>query len=269
MLNKLLLTGAAGGVGRALRPLLPQFARSVVLSDITEVGELAPHETFLRGELGDRASVDALFDRIDGVIHLGGISVEKPFDMILNGNIVGAYNLFEAARHHGRPRIVFASSNHVIGYYRRDERIDSSVPPRPDSLYGVSKAFGESLASMYFDKFGQECLSVRIGSCFPKPKDPRMLATWLAVEDLADLCVRAFEAPRLGHTIVYGASDNDETWWDNSKAAFLGWRPKHSSSQWRAETLANAPARDPGDPAVIFQGGGFAAAGHPDDDAAR
>jgi uronate dehydrogenase len=265
MLKKLLMTGAAGGVGQALRPLLPQLAETVLLSDIAEIDGLKPHETFRACDLGDRDAVDALFDDVDGVIHLGGISVEKPFDLILNGNIVGTYNLFEAARHHGRPRIIFASSNHVIGYYRRDQRLDSSVLPRPDSLYGVSKAFGENLASMYFDKFGQECLSVRIGSCFPKPKDTRMLATWLAIEDLCDLCARAFEAPSLGNTIVYGASDNDEIWWDNSHAAFLGWRPKHTSAKWRAETLANAPAQHPRDPAVVYQGGGFAAAGHPED----
>lgn len=266
MLKKLLLTGAAGGVGSALRPLLPRIAETVLLSDIKGVENLAGHERFQRCDLSDQDAVDKLVEGVDGIIHLGGVSVERPFDMILNGNIVGVYNLFEAARRFGRPRIVFASSNHVIGYYRRDERIDSSVPPRPDSLYGVSKAFGENLASLYFDKFGQECLSVRIGSCFPKPLNPRMLATWLDVEDLLDLCARAFEAPRLGHTIVYGASDNDEIWWDNRNAAFLGWRPKRSSAQWRAEVLANAAPERPDSPSVIYQGGAFTEAGHPADE---
>ncbi len=267
MLDKLLLTGAAGAVGRALRPMLPQIARSVVLSDLAAIDDAGPHETFRQCDLGDKAAVDALFEGVDGVIHLGGISIEKPFDLILNGNIVGLYNVFEAARHHGKPRIIFASSNHVIGFYRRDQRLDSTVLPKPDTLYGLSKAFGENVASLYFDKFGQECLSVRIGSCFPKPRDRRMLATWLAVEDLFDLCVRAFEAPRLGHTIVFGASANEETWWDNGNAAFLGWQPKHSSAKWRAEVYANAPVQQPDDPAVVFQGGGFTALGHPDDEA--
>ncbi|MBK1695725.1 NAD-dependent epimerase/dehydratase family protein [Rhodovibrio salinarum] len=266
MLSKLLMTGAAGGVGAALRPLLAEFATSVVLSDVTEITDLAAHESFQLCDLGDSGAVAALFDGgVDGVIHLGGVSVEKTFDLILNANLVGAYNLFEAARHHGQPRIIFASSNHTVGYYRRDEQLDNTVLPKPDSLYGVSKVFGESLASMYFNKFGQECLSVRIGSCFPKPADPRMLATWLAVEDLADLCACAFAAPRLGHTIVYGASDNAESWWDNRNADFLGWRPKHSSAKWRAEVLASASRQDARDPAVIYQGGGFVAAGHPSD----
>ncbi len=265
MLRKLLMTGAAGGVGKAIRPLLPQIAESVVLSDLAAIDDLAGHETFANCDLADRGAVDGLFDGVDGVIHLGGISTENTFDRILRSNFLGTYNLFEAARNNGRPRIIFASSNHVIGYYRRDQRLDSTVVPKPDSFYGVSKAFGENLASMYFDKFGQECLSIRIGSCFPKPRNPRMLATWLAVEDLCDLCARAFEAPRLGNTIVYGASDNDESWWDNRNAAFLGWRPRHSSAKWRAETLEQAPPEDPADPAVVFQGGGFAAAGHPED----
>ncbi|TPW29877.1 NAD-dependent epimerase/dehydratase family protein [Pararhizobium mangrovi] len=266
MLKKLLMTGAAGGVGKALRPFLPDFAESVVLSDREPISDLAGHESFTACELSDRQAVSDLVFGCDGIIHLGGISVEKPFDTILEGNIVGAYNLFEAARGHGRPRIVFASSNHVIGYYRRDERLHIDVVPQPDSFYGVSKAFGENLASLYFHKFGQECLSVRIGSCFEKPKNPRMLATWLAVEDLADLCARAFASPRLANTIVYGASDNEESWWDNSGSSFLGWKPKHTAAKWRESVLAEAAPEDPNDPAVVYQGGGFAAAGHPEDD---
>lgn len=265
MLKRLLMTGAAGGVATALRPLLPGFAETVVLSDLGAVNDLAAHERFVPCDLADRAAVAGLFDGVDGVIHLGGISVEKPFDLILNGNIVGAYNVFEAARHNGRPRIVFASSNHVVGFYRREERLDTGVLPRPDSLYGVSKAFGETLASYYHDKFGQECLSVRIGSCVEKPLDARMLATWLAVEDLADLCARAFVAPRLGNAVVYGVSDNEEVWWDNRNAAFLGWKPQRSAARWRTELLDKAGPARPTDPATIYQGGKFAAQGHPDD----
>ncbi|MEO1694715.1 MAG: NAD(P)-dependent oxidoreductase, partial [Pseudomonadota bacterium] len=250
MLKRLLMTGAAGGVGTAIRPLLPAFAEHVVLSDIAEIDDCAAHETFKPCELSDEAAVADLVTGCDGIIHFGGISIEKPFDLILQGNIVGLYNLYEAARHNGKPRIIFASSNHAIGYYRRDQRLDNTVVPQPDSLYGVSKVFGENIASLYFNKFSQETLSVRIGSCFPEPKNPRMLATWMAVEDLADLCARAFAAPRLGHTIVYGASANDETWWDNSNAAFLGWTPQHTSAKWRAEVLAAAPPEDPTSPDV-------------------
>ncbi|MGX1307566.1 uronate dehydrogenase [Amorphus suaedae] len=267
MLDKLLLTGAAGGLGTRLRPLLPDLARSVVLSDVTAISDLADHETFRACDLGDAAAVEGLFDGVDGVIHLGGISVERPWELILSANVAGCYNVFEAARHSGQPRIIFASSNHVVGFYRRDERLDNLALPKPDTLYGVSKAFGESLASFYFDKFGQECLAVRIGSCVDKPQNPRMLATWLAVEDFFDLVQRAFAAPRLGYTIVYGASANDESWWDNTRAGFLGWTPKHTSATWRAEVVATAAPEAPTDAAVIYQGGAFVTLGHPDDDA--
>lgn len=265
MLDRLLLTGAAGGLGTLLRPHLPKIARTVVLSDVTAISDLAAHETFIACDLGDATAVNGLFDGVDGLIHLGGISVEQPWELILNANIAGCYNVFEAARHNGQPRIIFASSNHVIGFYRRDEHLDTLAPPKPDTLYGVSKAFGESLASLYFDKFGQECLAVRIGSCFDKPKTPRMLATWLAVEDFFDLVARAFAAPRLGYTIVYGASANDESWWDNSRAGFLGWTPTHTSARWRAEVVAEAGPEAPTDAAVIYQGGAFVTLGHPDD----
>lgn len=266
MLKKLLLTGAAGHVGTAIRPFLPRFAETVLLSDIEPIGDLAPHESFKRADLGDRAQVDALFEGgVDGVFHLGGVSLEKPFEMICHGNLIGAYNMFDAARLNGRPRMIFASSNHVTGFYRRDERIDVTAPIRPDSLYGASKAWGEALASLYYDKFGVECLTVRIGFCFPKPTNPRSMAIWLSAEDLADLCARAFSAQFIGHTRVYGASDNDEQWWDNRHAAFLGWRPKHSSAQWRAEIIAGAPPIDPRNPDFIYQAGHWATMPHPND----
>ncbi len=265
MLNRLLVTGAAGGVGQAIRPHLARLAHQVRLSDIVDPGVAAAHEEIVTCELADAEAVAELVAGCDGVIHLGGISVEKPWAEILPANIIGVYNLYEAVRRHGRPRVVFASSNHTIGFYPRTTRLDSQVPHRPDSLYGVSKCFGEDLASLYHDKFGIETLSLRIGSCFPQPKDTRMLATWLGVEDLVDLLARAFAAPQLGHTVVYGASDNAEQWWDNRHAQFLGWRPRQSSAPWREAVEAADGRLDPDDPAVRFQGGKFVALGHPDE----
>ncbi len=265
MLNRLLVTGAAGGVGQAIRPHLSRLATTVRLSDIADLGEAASHEELVTGDLADAKAVHDLVKDCDAIIHLGGVSVEQPWNDILQANIIGAYNLFEAARHLGKPRIVFASSNHTIGYYPRTTRLDTEVPRRPDSLYGLSKCFGEDLASLYYHKFGIETLSVRIGSCFPKPKDTRMMATWLSVDDFMRLMKRAFIAPKLGCTVVYGASANTEQWWDNSKSAFLGWAPQDSSEPWRAEVEEAAGDIDPRDPAVVYQGGKFVVAGHPDD----
>ena len=266
MLKTLLMTGAAGTVGKALRPMLTEIAETVILSDLEEIDGLAPHERFVACDLGDRDAVWKLIEGVDGILHLGGISVEKPFDLILNANILGLYNLYEGARRNGMPRIIFASSNHTIGYYPREERIDTRVPMRPDSFYGVSKCFGENLATMYFYKFGQETLSVRIGACFEAPGDPSMLATWLSARDLLSLCKRGFEAARVAHTVIYGVSDNEEMWWDNSAATFLGWQPQDSADPWRAEVLEAAAKADPRDPATLYQGGTFAAAGHPEDE---
>lgn len=265
MLNRILVTGAAGGVGKAIRPSLARLAQWVRLSDVADLGEAAEHEELVPCDLADARAVNALVADCDGVIHLGGVSVEKTWESILESNIIGAYNLYEAARQRGKPRIVFASSNHTIGFYPRTTHIDSRVPHRPDSLYGVSKCFGEDLASLYHDKFGVETLSVRIGSCFPKPADTRMLATWLSVEDFVALLERAFAVPKLAYTVVYGASANAESWWDNRQAAFLGWQPRDSSEPWRAEVEAQAGDVDPDDPAVIYQGGKFVGLGHPDD----
>lgn len=259
MLEKLLITGAAGGLGRLMRGKLGHVARSFRLSDIVDPGELLPGEEFVPCELGDRDAVNRLVEGCDGVLHLGGISVERSFDLILQANIVGMHNLYEAARKHGHPRILFASSNHVIGFYRQDERLDARTPHKPDGWYGVSKSFGEAVALMYFHKFGQETAMVRIGSCFPEPVDRRMLSTWMAPEDFVSLIERVFDAPRLGCPVIYGVSDNESVWWDNSQVAYLGWNPKKSSKDFAAKVAAAAPRPAVDDPVAVYQGGKYTA----------
>ena len=165
-----------------LRPRLKARCTTLRVSDIADLGAAAPAEEVVPARLEDRAAVLALLEGVDAVVHLGGISTEHAFDAILQANIVGTYNVYEAARRHGVKRIVFASSNHVIGFYRQDEVIDTRVPMRPDGHYGLSKAFGENLAQFYWDRYGIETVSLRIGSSFPEPKDRRMLATWMSYD---------------------------------------------------------------------------------------
>jgi uronate dehydrogenase len=255
-LPRLLLTGAAGGLGRALRPRLAPLARVLRVSDVTELEPAAPHEEVVRCDLADRAAVHELVRDVSAVVHLGAVSVEGPFEPILASNIVGVFHLYEAARVHGVRRIVFASSNHVIGFHLQGARIDSEAPLRPDGNYGVSKAFGESLSRFYFDRYGIETVCLRIGSCFPEPRDRRMLVTWLSYRDLAELVRCALAAPKVGHMIVYGASANRDSWWDNRTAASLGWKPVDSTEPFRAALEATPPLA-PDDPAAIFQGGAF------------
>lgn len=257
MLKKLLITGAAGGLGQIARAGLTDIAETLRLSDIAEMAPAGPNEEVVQCDLGDAAAVDALVEGCDGILHLGGISTENTFERILNANIVGLHNLYEAARKHGHPRIFFASSNHVVGFYRQDEWIDGSAAHKPDSWYGVSKSYGEAVALMYFHKFGQETAMVRIGSCFAEPADHRMLATWLAPEDFLSLCARVYEAPRLGCPVIYGVSDNDAKWWDNGAASYLGWRPKHSSAQFARKMAETVPLPETDDPVSMWQGGKF------------
>ena len=207
--------------------------------------------------LEDRAAMQGLLAGVDAVVHLGGVSTEQPFDTVLPANIVGVYNLYEAARIHGVRRIVFASSNHVTGFYRQSEVISPLDPVRPDGYYGISKAFGENMSRFYFDRYGIETVCLRIGSSFPEPVDRRMLATWLSYDDLERLVVASLSAPVVGHSIVYGMSDNPVSWWDNTPARHLGYRPQDSSEPFRAARQAAQPQIALDDPAAVFQGGGF------------
>jgi len=254
---RLLLTGAAGGLGKALRPRLKAYCDTLRLSDISDLGSAAAGEELQPVRLEDRAAMLSLLEGVSAVVHLGGVSTEQPFDLILQANIVGAYNLYEAARQQGVKRIVFASSNHVTGFYRQDEVIDTKAPLRPDGHYGLSKAYGESLAQFYFDRYGIETVSLRIGSTFAEPVDRRMLATWMSFDDLERLVVASLSAPLVGHSIIYGMSDNTTTWWDNTAARHIGYRPQDSSEPFRTAVEARQPTIDLDNPAAIYQGGVF------------
>ncbi|MGZ5131710.1 MAG: NAD-dependent epimerase/dehydratase family protein [Caldimonas sp.] len=258
--ERLLLTGAAGGLGRVLRPRLKKLCRVLRVSDIAPL-DAAADEELVVAPLQDAVAVHALVAGVEAIVHLGGVSVEGPFEPILQANIVGVWNLYEAARRHGTKRIVFASSNHVTGFYRQDEVVSPREPMRPDGHYGLSKAFGENLSRFYFDRYGIETVCLRIGSSFPEPKDRRMLATWLSYDDLERLVVASLTAPLVGHSVVYGMSDNTTTWWDNTSAAHLGYRPQDSSEPFRAAAEARQPTLDPNDPATRYQGGAFVTKG--------
>jgi uronate dehydrogenase len=253
----LLLTGAAGGLGRQLRESLKPWADTLRLSDVADLGEAQEGEQIVQCDLADRAAVDALLEGVDVVLHFGGISVEAPFDDIVKANIIGTANLYEAAHWHGIRRVVFASSNHAVGFYRTTQCIDAEAPVRPDGMYGLSKCFGESLSRYYFDRFGLETVCVRIGSCVPEPRNPRMMATYCSYDDLLELLRCALFTPRVDHTVVFGVSANDRLWWDNSKSAHLGYRPRDSSAPFAGlfPDSGNYPRAD--DLAALCHGGSF------------
>jgi uronate dehydrogenase len=255
-ISRLLLTGAAGGLGKVLRESLKPFAQTLRLSDIAAISPAQTGEEIVPCDLADKAAVNALLEGCDAVVHMGGISTEHPFEQILEANIKGVFHLYEAARVHGIKRVVFASSNHVIGFHKQGEVIDADCAKRPDGYYGLSKSFGEDLSRFYFDRYDIETACLRIGSSFPEAKDRRMLITWLSYRDLTELIRCCLFAPKLGHTIVYGASDNRDTWWDNALAAHLGFKPQDNSEQFRAKAESLLPLAED-DPARIYQGGAF------------
>jgi len=254
--DRLLLTGAAGALGSALRPRLRALCRTLRVSDKANPGGAGAGEEVVVAALEDASVMDALLEGVDAVVHFGGI-MREDWDAILTSNVVGLYNLYEAARKHGIKRIVYASSNHATGFYRTDEVISPRDPVRPDCLYGLSKTWGENIARLYFDRYGIETACLRIGSAFPEPQDRRMLATWLSYDDLERLVRASLTAPVVGHSIIYGVSANPVCWWDNSSAAHLGYQPQDSSERFRAAIEAAHPPIDPRNPDTLHQGGAF------------
>ena len=255
-MQKILITGAAGDVGTRLRKLL-KGVYSLRVSDIRKPADLGADDEFVAADLGDYEQTRQITAGIDGIVHLGGYSVEGPWETIHKSNIVGCYNLFEAAYRSGVKRIVFASSNHAVGFYPRDRKIGVDVTLRPDSRYGVSKAFGEAVGALYADKHGLRVTCIRIGNVNDKPLDKRRLSIWVKPEDLAQLIRIGLEHPDIRFEIFYGVSDNEAGWWDNSNARRFGYRPQFRSEIFRDEAMA-AQAKLPSDPVGDrFQGGPF------------
>jgi len=255
-MKTILITGAAGDVGTHLRRELAGMYR-IRASDLRPIKKVA-QETTLRADISKLADALRITKGVDAVVHLAGYSVEGPWEGILSANIVGCYNVFEAARRNGVKRILFPTSNHATGFYRRDQTIDHRVHPRPDSRYGVSKVFGEALGSLYADKYGMEVFCMRIGNVNPAPIDKRRLSLWFSPRDLAQLVGIGIEHPDIRFEIVYGISGNKRAWYDNSNAYRLGYRPQDDSEIHAAQILAR---EKPGDPvAERYQGGVFCVA---------
>lgn len=257
MLKKIVLTGAAGRCGTILRPALAKMCNELVSSDIVDsLTDLAPNETYVRADIADYASVAGLMDGVEMVCHFGAIVDEGPFEQLLGPNFIGSYNVWESAQKAGARRIIYASSIHVVGMHPRQSFVGIDAAHRPDSFYGLAKCFTEDLGRMYWEKRGLESVHLRILSCAPV-KNARALGTWLSDGDLVHLVERAIDTPTTGFAVIYGVSDNDRAPVDNSKAAFLGYRPRDNAEQFAAEILAQEGAGDPEDLAQMVHGGPF------------
>jgi uronate dehydrogenase len=256
-MQRVLVTGAAGGIGTYLRRLLKPVYPGLVLSDLKTPADLKADERFIKADLTKPDEVEKACEGVEGIVHLGGQSVEARWETVLNANIIGCYNLFEAARKTGVKRIIFASSNHAVGFYPRSTTIPTDVIPRPDSRYGLSKVFGEGLGALYAYKHGIGVTSLRIGNVGDKPIDVRRLSIWVKPEDLVKLIRIGLERPGLVYEVMYGVSDNARSWYDNSHAAALGYKPEGRSEDYKDAAYAaqaNLPKDEVGD---FYQGGTF------------
>jgi len=258
--RRIVFTGASGGIGTMIRPLLAEAYPGLVLSDRVKPANLLPGETFVAADLTKPDEVAAAVKGADSVIHLGGHSVEGSWDEILQANIIGCYNVFEAARQAGVKRVIFASSNHAVGFYRRKRKIGTDLTVRPDSRYGVSKAFGEALGALYADKHGMAVTCLRIGNVGPRPLDVRRLAIWISPQDITQLIRIGLDHADIRFEIFYGASDNASGWWDNSRAHQLGYRPMDKGEDHRAHAEAEQARIGPDPVGDLFQGGTFTSA---------
>ena len=240
-----LITGAAGLVGSGLRRELAADGLRLRLFDRQPVTALAPHETAVLGDISDASLLATAMQGVGAVVHLAGCTTDAPMEDQLAGNVVGAFNVFEAARQAGVERVIYASSHHVVGYYPRRRRIGTDVLLRPDSRYGLTKAFGEQVGAMFADKYGLRVLCVRIGFVEDRPVDQRRLSIWSSWRDLAQLVRIGLNHPQLRYEVVYGVSGNARGFFDNAAAFRLGYRPQDDAEQHAAAVLAQVPAEDP------------------------
>jgi uronate dehydrogenase len=256
-MKTVLITGAAGDVGSYLRQELAGEYK-LRLSDKRNL-KPGKGEKFMKADISKMADALKITKSVDAIVHLGGYSVEGPWEAIHKANIIGCYNVFEAARNNKVKRILFATSNHAVGFYRRDQTIDHRVYPKPDGRYGVSKVFGEALGSLYADKYGMEVFLMRIGNVNREPLDKRRLSIWLSPRDLAQLVSIGIDHPGIKFEIVYGISGSKRAWYDNSNAFRLGYKPQDDSEKHADEVLAREkPATDK--IAETYQGGIFCTA---------
>ena len=201
-MSVIVITGAAGLVGSMLRPRLARPGRTLRVLDIAPL-TAGPGEEAIQASVTDIDAMTAACQGADAVIHLAGIPGEASWPRILELNINGSYVTFEAARRAGTPRVIFASSNHAVGFTPRSAfPVPDYAFPAPDTYYGVSKASVEALAAMYHHRYGLDAICVRILSCFPRPANVRMLSTWLSPDDagrLFEACLTAGQARVPGH----------------------------------------------------------------------
>ncbi len=241
-----LVTGAAGRIGTMLRERLPARGWELRLLDRVPV----EGADAVVGDVADPSVWDAALSparadsSVQAIVHLAGHPTEAPWPVIRDVNVEGTVQCFEAARRHGVPRVVLASSNHAVGFTPMSDDLPADAAPRPDTYYGVSKVFGEALGRYYADRYGLQVACLRIGSCDWTPPDVRALATWLSPDDcgrLVDACLRA---PALTYALVWGVSANTRRQWSLDAGRALGFEPVDDAEPYAAAMDTTPRASD-------------------------
>ena len=260
MISKIVLTGAAGALGSELRAPLSALCRELLSTDIkpAPATDLLPNETYVQADLADMAQIKPLMDGAEIVVHFGAIVDEAPFEQILGPNIIGSYNIWEAATTAGARRIVYASSIHAVGLHETTAGIDNTAPHRPDTFYGLAKCFTEDLGRMYWEKRGIESVHLRILSCTPEPQNLRALGTWLSYADMVQLVLKSITAAVTGFTVAYGVSNNTRAPVSNARTPFLGYQPQDNAEDWADRITAASLPPKADDMVMTRLGGPFA-----------
>lgn len=239
----IVLTGAAGEIGRMLRTGLAREGVTLRLVDIQELeaaGERESVEIF-QGSITDGAFMQRVCDGADAVIHMASLLDNHTWENYLEVNINGTRTVLEAARLSGIRRIVIASSHHAVGFHPKYD--GASAPdymyPRPDSFYGVTKVTGEALGSLYHDRYGMNVICLRIASYQPVPSDTRQLGHWLSPTDCLGLVDAALSAEEPGYKIVWGVSDNTRRWMSLDEAESIGYKSADNAEDFAEEVLGN------------------------------
>lgn len=256
------ITGAAGRIGRRLMPALADAGHDVRGIDVVRPDEPWADRVVVADVGSDDAALTDVLTGADAVVHLAAIADETDFATALDTHLRLTHRVLERARHLEVGRVVYASSNHAVGFTPRASMVPIETRVRPDTFYGFGKAAAEALCSLYHDRHGIAVACLRIGSFRERPTTRRELSTWLSVGDairLVDACLRT---PDLGFAIVYGISNNTRGWWDLAPGRAIGYHPVDDAERWAADIEAT-PATEVDESDGRYVGGAFARPGSP------
>lgn len=249
-MSTVVLTGAAGRIGTALRSALPALGWTLRSIDRT------PGEGIVVGDVTSPEDLDAVVAGADAIVHLAGQPTEAPWPVIRDANLEGTLQVFEAARRHGVARVVYASSNHAVGFTPVADDLAADIAPRPDTLYGVSKVFGEALGRYYVERYALRVACLRIGTFAEQPPDLRALSTWLSPGDCARLVDACLRSDELSYAIIWGVSANTRCTWSLAAGTAIGYFPADDAEVFAA-SLPDAESY----PSDAYVGGGFTSDG--------